>query len=472
MADRKFDIQLKDKSRNLLYPLAHKDSSGNVIATTFVKKSGDTMTGNLSINGAEIIVSKSSGPRVSVTNSNGVSSILHVGTGGSNHGVISPGYYDGTTFHESEKWLIYRNSSGNVIVNGKSTDNVLKSGDTMTGALTVESTILATSSITSTGGNLSASKGNVWAGTAGDTTAERDIGVRSGAGNLYLYSQASSTGNRGLYADAHGTGSAKAVISVDTNNNVTFNGNATSATSATSATNATNDGDGNTITSYYCTLSTAQTISGTKTFSSEVKMTASGTSDICPGILAAFKTNRAQVTNLITSNIYAGTSTSTATSSQDPIIFYKYGSISSQAPATTTQLAKIDLDGNIYEGSTKLSSKYLALSGGTVTGTLTLSRTQDASGDADNKPALIVGGASTAQHIEMDGNEILSKENDTTPGVLWLQDSSGTVKVGGTGGLIIGATNSDTGFRCRNISYGTGDPSGGSSGDIYIKYTA
>ena len=242
------------------------------------------------------------------------------------------------------------------------------------------------------------------------------------------------------------------------------------STSVDHANSADNDGDGNTISSYYCTLSTAQTISGAKTFSSEVKMTAGGTSDICPGILAAFKTNRAQVTNLITSNIYAGTS-SNATSSQDPIIFYKYGSISSQAPATTTQLAKIDLDGNIYELNTKLSSKYLALSGGTVTGTLTLSRNQDASGDVDNKPALIVGGASTAQHIEMDGNEILSKENGTTPGVLWLQDSSGTVKVGGTGGLIIGATNSDTGFRCRNISYGQSAPSGGSDGDIYIQYT-
>lgn len=37
--------------------------------------------------------------------------------------------------------------------------------------------------------------------------------------------------------------------------------------SAASATKATQDGSGNTITSYYCTLSTAQTISGVKTFS-------------------------------------------------------------------------------------------------------------------------------------------------------------------------------------------------------------
>ena len=50
----------------------------------------------------------------------------------------------------------------------------------------------------------------------------------------------------------------------------TFNGdlsgNASSATTADSATKATQDGNGNTISSYYCTLSTEQTISGKKIF--------------------------------------------------------------------------------------------------------------------------------------------------------------------------------------------------------------
>lgn len=48
-----------------------------------------------------------------------------------------------------------------------------------------------------------------------------------------------------------------------------LNGNASSATTATtadSATKATKDGNGNTISSYYCTLSTEQTISGKKIF--------------------------------------------------------------------------------------------------------------------------------------------------------------------------------------------------------------
>lgn len=49
-----------------------------------------------------------------------------------------------------------------------------------------------------------------------------------------------------------------------------LSGNATSATTANSATKATQDGAGNVITSKYVTIDTAQTISGTKTFSKEI----------------------------------------------------------------------------------------------------------------------------------------------------------------------------------------------------------
>ena len=81
---------------------------------------------------------------------------------------------------------------------------------------------------------------SVYAGSTSDNT-ERRVKVSSGAGELYMYSQASSTGSRGLYAPAptQGTGTNKAIISVNVNNNATFNGNATSATNATNATDAT-----------------------------------------------------------------------------------------------------------------------------------------------------------------------------------------------------------------------------------------
>lgn len=68
-------------------------------------------------------------------------------------------------------------------------------------------------------------------------------------------------------------------------------------------------------------------------------------------------------------------------------------------------------------------------------GSLFLTKDQDASGTKDNKPALIIGGTSTAQHIEIDGNEILAKTDGTHPSTLYLQDSSGTVAINGTGGL-------------------------------------
>lgn len=100
---------------------------------------------------------------------------------------------------------------------------------------------------------LTVGNGSVWAGTNGDTTAERRVGVQSGAGQMYLYSQAATSGSRGLWLAAHGTGAAKAAFTIDTNNNVTFVGSLSG--NATSATKATQDGNGATISSTYLKLS-------------------------------------------------------------------------------------------------------------------------------------------------------------------------------------------------------------------------
>ena len=62
----------------------------------------------------------------------------------------------------------------------------------------------------------------VWAGVNGDTTYEAEVGVQSGSGKMYMYASASTTGSRGIYVPAHGTGSAKNVFSVNTNNTITF----------------------------------------------------------------------------------------------------------------------------------------------------------------------------------------------------------------------------------------------------------
>ena len=67
-------------------------------------------------------------------------------------------------------------------------------------------------------------------------------------------------------------------------------------------------------------------------------------------------------------------------------------------------------------------------------GTVTLSKTTDASGTADNGPALIVGGTRTTAHMELDANEILAKSNGVTPAILNLNTNGGLVAVG-SGGL-------------------------------------
>lgn len=76
-------------------------------------------------------------------------------------------------------------------------------------------------------------------------------------------------------------------------------------------------------------------------------------------------------------------------------------------------------------------NRYLKLSGGTVTGTLVLSKTQDISGTANNSPALIVGALATGLHLELDGNEIQAKSNGTTVSQLNLNIDGGAIQMGG-----------------------------------------
>jgi len=65
----------------------------------------------------------------------------------------------------------------------------------------------------------------------------------------------------------------------------------------------------------------------------------------------------------------------------------------------------------------------------TITGSLTLSKTQDLSGTANNSPALIVGGTATQAHIEIGNNKIQAKASGTTTAALYLNSDGGGVYV-------------------------------------------
>lgn len=77
------------------------------------------------------------------------------------------------------------------------------------------------------------------------------------------------------------------------------------------------------------------------------------------------------------------------------------------------------------------SSYALPKSGGTVTGTTVFSKTTDASGTANNQPALIVGGIATAAHMEIDANEIMAKSNGTSTAPIYINNDGGDVNIGG-----------------------------------------
>ena len=75
------------------------------------------------------------------------------------------------------------------------------------------------------GTSLTTPNGNLIAGTDGNTGGERQVRVQSGAGTMYLYSQAATNGERGLYVPAHGSGAAYSIVAVDTNNVSKINAN-------------------------------------------------------------------------------------------------------------------------------------------------------------------------------------------------------------------------------------------------------
>lgn len=236
----------------------------------------------------------------------------------------------------------------------------------------------------------------------------------------------------------------KGKITADTSLNVA---------SASTATKATQDADGNTISSTYLKLSGGTMASGshinlqpndskwrTGRDGASIRTTNSSATAYFPIIsakteLGSWDIGTYQNNNLhfsyITDEVY-----NSSANTREAYITFKpdnggtvvANTFSGNATtASTATKATQDSDGNA------INSTYLKLSGGTVTGTLTLSKTTDAEATTDNSPALIIG-SKTGQHLEFDGNELMAKASATTIGTLYINNNGGLVVVG-DGGL-------------------------------------
>ena len=106
---------------------------------------------------------------------------------------------------------------------------------------------------------------------------------------------------------------------------------------------------------------------------------------------------------------------------------------------TLFELAKaINNDANFATTMMERLSRKLDVSGGIVSGTLTLINNAEPLGYLYNSPALVVGGTQNETHIELGLNNIQSKVNHNTSTVLYLNKDGGAVIIGAGGLQVVG----------------------------------
>lgn len=140
------------------------------------------------------------------------------------------------------------------------------------------------------------------------------------------------------------------------------------------------------------------------------------------------------------------------------------GSIDINPPGTTGfGYLNLGVSETSMDGVTTYNRLIMRSSHIDITGTLVLSKTTDASGTANNSPALIVGGTATQPHLEFDANEIMAKKDGTTVGGLTLNGQGGNVYIGHNGaGNLFGI--------CQEVTQGDLPPAPGQDTTKTIKY--
>lgn len=87
------------------------------------------------------------------------------------------------------------------------------------------------------------------------------------------------------------------------------------------------------------------------------------------------------------------------------------------------------------------------------TGTVAFVKTTDASGVSNNYPAVIIGGAATSAHLELDTNEIMAKGSANSVAPLYLNNEGGVVDIGSGGMNVRGHITA--GATTRTLDIGT-----------------
>ena len=134
---------------------------------------------------------------------------------------------------------------------------------------------------------------------------------------------------------------------------------------------------------------------------------------------------------------------------------------------TTSNLAYCN-KGAFGDMATKTASNYVATSGNqtiagnktfsgtsTFSGQVILTKNTDGAGTAANAVPLIVGGAQTAKHLELDSDELMAKSNGTTASALYINNDGGAVYIGNSGkGVCVNSSNSIYPRTTKAISCG------------------
>lgn len=366
---------------------------------------------------------------------------------------------------------------------------LLKTGGTISGDLVVQGSITGTASSALSLNHTLSINGTTWNGNADTTIGTIGVGyggtgVTTWVANRLIYSSGAkamgnlAAGTAGQILKSNGSSAAPSWVDPST-------------LSADVALNATNDGDGNEISTTYRKLTnntfTQIAVTGQATFTGGISGNLTGN---VTGNLTGNASSANQVKNNLKIQLNGGTTEGTNQftyngSGVKNINITKasigLGNVANTADANkvvasagkltnpisiTIGSTSVDFDGSsdieftLSDIGAQPIGNYITTSGGTITGTLVLSKTTDLAGTSNNSPALIVGGTASQAHIEIDANEIHAKANGNTAGTLNLNLDGGTIALGRNANVSANGTITATAFSGNATSATTATSAG------------